>query len=149
APKGELALTYHWVRANATPGECGCFSMNGGGVSGSINIRSNFAGVVEISAETADNVFSEGRTLTVTSYLTGARYYVPRAWIHVRKLQPFGQVLVGAAHGGGSIAGSGDHTYVFASRMGGAIDVPIGGGIAIRAIQVDYDLTRFANLANN
>ena len=32
--KGDAAATYEWVRANAGPGQCGCFGMNGGGLIG-------------------------------------------------------------------------------------------------------------------
>ena len=36
---GDAAAAYHWVRTNAGPGDCGCFGMNGGGLSGSWNFR--------------------------------------------------------------------------------------------------------------
>jgi hypothetical protein len=58
-------------------------------------------------------------------------------------------VLVGAAHAGGGIAGAGDGTTEFMTRMGGAIDLPISHRFAIRIIQVDYDLTTFANGVND
>ena len=33
---GDIALAYHWVHTNAPPnGGCGCFALNGGGISGS------------------------------------------------------------------------------------------------------------------
>ena len=37
--KGDAAATYEWVRANAGPGQCGCFGMNGGGLSASWNFH--------------------------------------------------------------------------------------------------------------
>src|SRR5579871_47083 len=51
--RGDAAVSYHWVRANAGPGECGCFGLNGGGVSGSWDVRGPFSVVLDISAETA------------------------------------------------------------------------------------------------
>ncbi len=58
---GDAAAAYHWVRTNAGPGECGCFGMNGGGLSGSWNFRGPWFAVVDISAEhsaPADRQFS-------------------------------------------------------------------------------------------
>ena len=50
AYSGDVAAAYHWMHANAGPGECGCFGMNGGGISGSWNFRSSWSAVVDISA---------------------------------------------------------------------------------------------------
>ena len=33
---GDAAATYHWVHTNAGPGQCGCFGLNGAGLSGSV-----------------------------------------------------------------------------------------------------------------
>ena len=35
AQRGDVALTYDWVSTNAEPGDCGCFGLNGGGISAS------------------------------------------------------------------------------------------------------------------
>ena len=87
--------------------------------------------------------------LTLTSYLVGARYKLPQPWLDgEHKPQPFAQVLVGAAHAGGGVAGAGDGSYEFAARMGGGIDVPVSSRFAVRVIQVDYYLTNFANATN-
>jgi outer membrane immunogenic protein len=75
---GDAALTYHWVRPNAPPGNCGCFGLNGGGISGSWNFKPRIAAVAEISAEHAGNVLSTSGSLTLTSILAGARYRLPQ-----------------------------------------------------------------------
>lgn len=148
---GDAALTYHWVHTNLPPeGGCGCFGLNGGGVSGSWNFHSHWSLVTEISAEHGGNVLSTGGSLTLTSYLAGARYSFTQPWWKgTHAPRPFGQILVGAGHAGGGIAGQGDGTYAFATRMGGGIDVPLNAVIAIRAVQIDYDLTNFANADND
>jgi outer membrane immunogenic protein len=147
---GDAALTYHWVRTNASPGNCGCFGMNGVGVSGSWNLRSRWALVTEISVENAGDALSRGKSLTVTSSLVGARYLLPQPWLRgPHGLQPFTQLLLGPAHAGGGLAGSGDGTYAFATRMGGGVDLPMNSRIAVRIIQIDYSFTHFANATNN
>ena len=150
SPRGDAALTYQWVRTNATPGNCGCFSMNGGGASVSYNLSSRLAAVAEFSADSASNVFSQGKSLTVTSFMAGARYrLLPQLARRPHRIEPFVQLLVGAAHAGGGIAGRADGAYAFASRVGGGIDLPVTSRIAVRLIQVDYFFTHFTNFTND
>ena len=48
-------------------------------------------------------------SLTFTSFLAGARYRVPQPWFEgSHKPQPFVQILLGAAHAGGGVAGVAD-----------------------------------------
>jgi outer membrane immunogenic protein len=147
---GDVALTYHWVRTNTQPADCGCFDLNGGGVSASWRFSEKWAAVAEVSGEHADGGPGTGNSLTLVSYLAGARYMLLQGRKHgSHSPEIFAQVLVGAAHAGGGIAGAGDGTVTFAARVGGGIDVPLGSRFAIRAIQIDYDVTNFANSVND
>lgn len=147
---GDAALNYFWVRTNAAPGQCGCFGLNGGGLSGSWNFRGPWSAVTEISAEYTGSAPSAGNSLTLTSYLAGARYHLPQPWLHGRhKPQTFAQLLVGAAHAGGGVAGIADASYGFATRIGGGIDVPVNSRFAVRIIQIDYYLTHLSNSSND
>jgi outer membrane immunogenic protein len=147
---GDVAATYHLVRANAGPGQCGCFGLNGGGISGSWNFRGPWSLVTEFSSEYTGSGPTAGSSLTLTSILAGGRYYLPQPWLHGNhKPLPFAQVLVGAAHAGGGVGGIGDASYGFATRMGGGIDVRLNSRFAVRVLQIDYDLTRIANATND
>jgi outer membrane immunogenic protein len=147
---GDVAAAYHWMRANAGPGHCGCFGMNGGGLSGSWNFRSSLSAVVDISAENRGSAPSANNSLTLVSYLAGARYKLPQPWLEgSHKPEPFAQMVLGAAHAGGGEAGVADGSYKFATRIGGGIDVPLSARFAVRIIQIDYYLTTFANATNN
>ncbi len=146
---GEAAAVYHWMHTNAGPGQCGCFDLKGGGLSGSWNFRSSWSGVVDISAENRGGTPPASNSLTLVSYLAGARYKLPQPWLQGNhKPQPFAQIILGASHAGGGEAGVADGSYKFATRIGGGIDVPLSVHLAIRIIQLDYYLTTFAN-ANN
>ena len=148
--RGDAALTYHWVRSNSAPGDCGCFGLNGGAISGSWNLNGRWSAVAEIGAEHAGNVLSTGGSLTLTSYLGGARYRFPQPWREsVHAPQPFAHLLLGAAHAGGTVAGSGDGAYAFATRVGGGVDVPLNSHFAVRIVQIDYYLTKALNATNN
>jgi len=147
---GDAALSYHWVRTNAPPGNCGCFGLNGGGVSGAWNLSGRWSAVAEIGAEHAGNVLSTGGSLTLTTSLAGVRYRLPQPWREsAHALQPFAQVLMGATHSGGSVAGSGDGKYAFAARIGGGVDVPVNAHLAVRILQIDYYLTKSLNFTND
>jgi outer membrane immunogenic protein len=147
---GDAALTYHSVHTNAPPnGGCGCFTLNGGGLSSSWNLGSQLAVVAEFSVDHTAAALSTTKSLTLTSYLAGARLRLPDPWMRgPHALQPFAQLLVGGAHAGGGIAGTADGTSAFAGRLGGGIDVPVTYAIAVR-VQGDYYLTDFPNGADN
>jgi outer membrane immunogenic protein len=147
---GDAAAAYHWVRTNAGPGECGCFGTNGGGVSGSWNFHGPWSAVVDISAETTGGAPPVNNSLTLVSYLAGARYKIPQPWFEGNhKPSPFAQIILGAAHAGGGEAGVADGSYRFATRIGGGIDVPLNSHFAVRVVQIDYYLTTFANATND
>jgi outer membrane immunogenic protein len=150
AHSGDAAANYQWVRANAGPGHCGCFGLNGGGVSGSWNFHGPWSLVTDFSAQYIGSAPSTGNSLTLTSYLAGPRYQLPQPWLHgSHKPQPFAQILLGAAHAGGGVAGVGDSSFGFATRIGGGLDVPITPRFALRVVQLDYYLTTFANATND
>ncbi len=147
---GDAAVTFHYVRVNAGPGQCGCFNLYGAGVSGSWNFRGHWSAVMEISAENSSGDPATSSSLTLTSYLAGVRYQLPQPWFEgPHKPQLFGQLLLGGAHAGGGSAGVGDGTYEFASRLGGAVDIPVNSHFSVRLVQIDYYVTRFANQVND
>ncbi|MDQ2834357.1 MAG: hypothetical protein M3Y50_11540 [Acidobacteriota bacterium] len=147
---GDVALNYHWVHTNAPPnGGCGCFPLNGVAASGSWNFRPKLAAVAEVGVDHTSNALSLKKSLTLTSYMAGARYRVPGFGMNGRHgLQPFIQLLVGGAHAGGGEAGVADGTSAFAGRLGGGIDVPLSARFVAR-VQGDYFMTMFANTADN
>lgn len=147
---GDAAATIHYVRVNAGPGQCGCFNLWGGGLSGSWNFRGHWSAVTEISAENSSGDPATSSSLTLTSYMAGVRYQLPQPWLEgPHKPQPFAQLLIGGAHAGGGSAGVGDGTYEFASRLGGGVDIPVNSHFSVRLVQIDYYLTRFANQVND
>lgn len=148
--RGDAVATYQWVHANAGPGQCGCFGLNGGGLSGSWNFHGPWSLVTDISAGYASNAPTAGSSLTLVSYLAGVRYRLPQPWLEGKhKPQPFAQVLLGAGHAGGGVGGTGDGTYEFAARIGGGLDVPVSSRFSVRVIQIDYYLTNFTNATND
>ena len=147
---GDLALAFQSVHTNAPPGGgCGCFYLTGAGLSGSWNYNSRLAWVAEVSVDHTSKALASAQSLTLTSFMAGARYQVLRPHSDgSHSLQPFAQLLVGGAHAGGGLAGVGDGTPAFAGRMGGGVDVPLTTTISARVV-ADYYLTDFGNTLNN
>ena len=144
----EAGANYSWVRANAAPGECGCFSMNGGAGWFAVRFTHSLAVVGEIGSEHASDINGTTGGLTLTSYVAGPRYS-----LHLGKLSPFGQVLVGGAHATGDLTvvrfGVSEPANSFAMLAGGGLDVELTRHWAVRVAQVDYFLTRFSNGTND
>ena len=145
----DAAIGYSYVHSNAPPGDCGCFSMSGGTGSVAYYFRNSFGAVAEISGQTAANIGAGQQDLTLVSYLFGPRY----RWHPGRKLVPFGEVLVGAAHASNSLApgtdGNAGSANVFAAALGGGVDFTLTRHISLRPGELDYYLTRFRNGSND
>ena len=97
ASRFDLAAGYHLVNANAPPGDCGCFTANGGFVGAQFNL-SPWVGVAgEAGFVQASKISSLGQNLRLTTFMAG-----PRVSFSSRRLTPFGEFMVGGAHAGDS-----------------------------------------------
>ncbi len=141
----EAGGNYNYLRTNAPPGGCGCFSMNGGAAWISYNSFGPLAIVGELSVQHASNVLGSGAGLTLSSYQAGPRYRFPQ----VRRFVPFAQVLLGGSHASGSYASDTGLSNAFAATMGGGIDVELTSRVAIRAFEADYAFLHFPNGVND
>lgn len=144
----DLAGGYSLVRANAPPGECGCFTMNGGFASGQLNF-SRWMGVAgEFSAGHASNISSLGQNLTLTTFMGGPRVSWPRY-----RAVPFGEFLVGGARGSGSYFPSATSSTTsatsFAYAGGGGLDFNLNDRFSLRAFDAKFVHTAFPNGVNS
>lgn len=147
----ELALEYNFVRSNAPPDQCGCFSMNGGSISIEQPLgASHLAAVVDAAAVHGSGISSSGYDLTLFSFTSGLRY---RPLLRPR-WNPFGQVLIGVANASGTLVegntpAANDSPLNFASVVGGGLDYRLHGRWSLRLIDADYLLTRSSNGVND
>lgn len=141
----DLSAGYTYLHANAPPGGCGCFSMNGGSASLAFGLTPSLSLAVDFGGTHANNILNSTETLTLTTYLIGPRYTVRS---HTGRVQPYGQLLMGGAHTTSNFVfnsgGSG-----FSMMTGGGLDVPFKRHWAWRAVEADYLLTRIPNSAAN
>ena len=143
-PRVELGANYTYIHANAPPGQCGCFSLNGGSGVVMVNLTPKWAGVADLEYAKANNVNGTTQNITIFNYLFGPRYY----WRNHTRYVVYGQALLGGAKE------SVNFDFVI-NRM--AFGMSGGGGVTTRLsrkfdwniVQIDYIHTRIPNGRNN
>jgi len=147
----EVAVQYTYVRSNAPPAQCACFSMNGGGISVAQPWGSGqLAAVFDASVTHGGKIAPGGYDLTLSSFTGGVRYRpFPRT-----RWSPFGQVLIGVAAASGTLVegntpAANDTPVNFASVIGGGLDYRPGGRWSLRLVEADYFLTTYRNGVND
>lgn len=143
----ELALDYTYLRPNAPPGVCGCFSMNGGSLSFAQPFSDGkWSAVFDAIGEHGSGISAGNFDLTLSVFTLGARY---RPWPQ-SQWSPFGQVLLGVSHASGTLVegntpAAQDASLKFASNVGSGIDYWVNNRWSIRAFEADYLLTTYSN----
>jgi peptidoglycan-associated lipoprotein len=146
-PRIDLTAGYNLIKANAPPGDCGCFTMNGGYGGGQVNL-SQWLGVAgEVSVEHANDISSLGQNLTLITFMGGPRVSWPRY-----RFVPFGEFMAGGTHGAGSYfpssTSSSTSASSFAYAAGGGLDVNLNQRFAIRAFDARFLHTSLPNGVN-
>ena len=148
----DLSVDYSYLHSNAPAGGCGCFSLSGGSVTLAWPLGSgHLAAVGDITAVHGGAISSGGYGLTLSSYTAGLRY---QPLLNRRSLQPFGQLLLGVAHSGGSLvqgqySPASNAAAAFAANFGGGLDLPINRRVSLRLVEADYLVTSIDNGSNN
>jgi opacity protein-like surface antigen/outer membrane protein OmpA-like peptidoglycan-associated protein len=155
-PRFEVPVGFSFVNVHPSIPQITSFNVFGGGGEFDVNfgqyfgIKADFMGYTQSSG--VHVVGSNGSTVSVSgnvfTYMFG-----PQIKKHTGRLQPFGEVLFGAAHTnfyanayraetGNTVSGSSDNNG-FAMAAGVGLDYKITQNISFRPVQVDYLLTRF------
>lgn len=153
-PRAQIALDYSYMRANAAPGDCGCFSLNGGSTEVSVRAYRNFSAVFDLTGEHAETTSIPGQSLSLLLYTAGPRFSYPLHRGGGTRIVPFAQGMVGAVHGfDGQFPNKSETLSRSATNLavlvGGGLDVSLSHRFSIRVVQVDYGLNRLPNNANN
>jgi hypothetical protein len=132
-------------------GGCSCFNLNGGSASFAWSLKpaSPFALVGDLTAARVSGISSAGYDLLLSTYTVGARY---RLRLGHSPLNPFGQLLVGAAHTSGSLVSgqtAANAGAAFAANLGGGLDLRASRRFSFRLIEADYLVTTIDNGSNN
>jgi outer membrane immunogenic protein len=150
--RAEIPVGVRFVatEANSPPGSCGCFWLTGAGLDVAIPVRHRFSVVVDVAGDTTKQVPATTRGLSLITLLAGPQYSVPVG----RHVVVQGQALFGVARGFDAdfIVSPQEHTdtaSVFGMALGGAVEVPLRGGITLRPLQAEYLQTNLPNGTDN
>lgn len=140
----DLGLHYAYLHANAPPAQCGCFSMNGGGASLTINMPHNLSLVADLTSTHASHINNTTQNITVFNYLGGLRYSVRSS----SRFTPYAQVLLGGSEEFSTEAFITDKT-AFAVSTGGGLTRLLSRHFAWNLVEADYVYSRLTNGSNN
>lgn len=159
-PRAEVSLAYSATEANAGPGQCGCFFMNGASAEGNFRTYRAYTTVVDVTVAHTGQIHNTGQPFSLLMVTGGTRLNFRMG--HQRddgedtfhSLKPFVQGLAGFAHGfdsafpdkSGFIQSSANS---FALLAGIGLDYKYRRHLSFRVIQADYGYTRLPNLAGN
>jgi outer membrane protein OmpA-like peptidoglycan-associated protein/opacity protein-like surface antigen len=146
-PRYEIAGMYSYINFNSgdpfdrfsNHGATGSFTYNASnwlGLTGEIGEYHYNRNIATLLGGTPPNAQTSGG---ITTYLFGPRLNLRRFDYFV----PFGEFLVGGAHGDSHLTGDKNQSS-FAMAIGGGVDVALTRNIAWRFAQIDYLLTNFS-----
>ena len=148
ATRYDFAVGYNNIRANAPPQNCECFDMNGGFVFGSYHVNDWFRIAGEFTGGHASHISSLGQDLTLLTFTAG-----PQVSHRFGRFRPYGEILVGGAHGSDSYFPSKTSVSTsassFAFSTGGGLDIKLTDRVSIRAVDAQFLRTSFNNANSN
>ena len=143
-PRVEIGANYNYFHANAPPGQCGCFGLNGGSGSVVVNVTPVWSGVADIAVAFANNVDNTQQNITIINYLFGPRYTRRTS----SRFVPYGQILLGGAKENVNF----DFVInrnAFGLLGGGGVTTKLGRRFGLTIGEVDYVYTRIPNAKND
>jgi outer membrane immunogenic protein len=143
-PVLELGFHYVYLHANAPPAQCGCFSLNGGGGTMSVNVPHGFSLVGDFSSAHASHVDGTSQNITLFNALGGVRY----SYRSTRRYAPYAQGLVGISNEISNYAFV-QNTSGLATSGGLGLNIALTRHIGWNIVEADYLYSRLPNAANN
>lgn len=152
---GDIALTYNTERGELTPGDCGCFWLQGVGVDAALSLRNGIGIAAGFNTGRASQV-APGIDILKVQYLAGPRYTFtahgksaePRA-----RLQLFGQALFGGVHAYNgaypSSTGLNSEASSYAIEAGGGVNLLFTHGFGLRLAEAGYVRNALPNNFSN
>ena len=140
----ETSLGYSFVHANAPPGQCRCFSSNGGYGSVVVNLPRGLSLVADLAVVHAGSVASSTQSITVFNYLFGPRYSFRAAGRFV----PYVQALGGGSKEFSSYATLNNPTGA-AFSLGGGVSTNLNRHLGWTILEADWVQSRLPNAQDN
>ena len=143
-PRLEFGANYNYLHANAPPGQCGCFSLNGGSGTVVYNITSKWAGVADLMVGHDSNVDNSLQNITIFNYLFGPRYTRRTR----SRFVPYAELLLGGAREDVNFQFT-INRNAFGFLAGGGVTTKLKHRFGLTLGEVDWIYTRIPNAKNN
>jgi opacity protein-like surface antigen len=143
-PRFELGANYNYFHANAPPGQCGCFSLNGGSGTILMNITARWAAVADVAVAHANQVANTSQNITIVNYLFGARYSRRNS----SRFVPYGEALFGGAKEDVNFQFTINRNS-FGLAAGGGVSTQLKRRLGVTLAQFDYVYTQIPNAKND
>jgi len=140
----EVGLNYNFFHANAPPGQCGCFSLNGGSGTVVFNLTPRWAAVADMMLVHASNVNNSGQNITIFNYLFGPRYSIRTS----SRFVPYAEAMLGGAKENVNVQFN-INRNAFGFLGGGGVTTTLKPKLGFTIIQADWIHTRIPNAVNN
>jgi outer membrane protein OmpA-like peptidoglycan-associated protein len=144
----QISAGYDYVRANAPPGSCDCFGLQGAYVSAGFGINSWLSIEAQATGQHGNDISALGQDLTLVTVAAG-----PKIRHDFGKFELFGQLHLGVAHGSDSYFPTGN-TYTtsassFTLTTGGGLDYLFSKHFSIRLFDAQYLRSQLPNNVDN
>jgi outer membrane immunogenic protein len=143
-PRFEFGANYNYFHANAPPGQCGCFSLNGGSGTVVYNITPRWAGVADLTIGHATNVDDSLQNITIFDYLFGPRYTLRTR----SRFVPYGQLMLGGAKEDVNFQFTINRNSL-AFLAGGGVTTQLKHRLGLTLGEIDWVYSRIPNAQNN
>ncbi len=146
--RSQISAGYNYVRANAPPGSCDCFGLQGAYVSADFGVNSWLSIAVQATGQHGKDISALGQDLTLITIAAG-----PKISHHYGKFEPFGQLFLGTARGSDSYFPTGESSTAtassFALTTGGGLDFLLSRHFSVRLFQAQYVRSQLPNNVDN
>ncbi len=145
APSMQFAVQYQATHANAPPGSCGCFWLQGGGGQFTFTFHPRLGATIDITHSSASALNGTDENLRLTNFTAGPRYSLWRTghWT------PYGQALVGISHVSSNYVLYGSGRNYFAGQLGLGLNYHLKPHFSLIPVEVDYIYSQAPNNVNS
>jgi outer membrane immunogenic protein len=140
----EAGFDYAYFHANAPPGECGCFSLEGFGGGFAINGIHGISGVVDLATAKADSVNGTTQNIRIFNVLGGPRY----SFRTRSRFTPYGQALFGASQEFSTLTFA-TNRNAFAVSGGVGVNRALGRYFGWKIVEASYVYSKLPNAVND
>jgi opacity protein-like surface antigen len=132
------------IHANAGPGVCGCFFMNGFDAQAGVYGSSRISALIDVGRTKRSNVNGFGHNIMLATYMTGGKYTLNRGG----RFSPYGEALVGFGASESNFPID-QKTVNFAFAGGGGLNLKLTQHLDFRVAEAQYLVTHIPNGVND